>query len=144
VEPVRSQTAWWVYVLGVLVPMAAVTLLGVFVMRSQTAFLRGELVPVRTPDVAQTGGEMLSLDLGSRRLRRLVLGAKGKGQWKLPGWNGNAWLEPTADGQTRIVPEGTAGQVVLNGTPLIRPAILHDGDQLTLGAYRLRYDNLLQ
>jgi len=115
-----------------------------FAMRSRAPFLRGELVPVRTPDATQTGGEMLSLDLGSRRLRRLVLGARGKGQWRLSGWNGNAWLEPTADGQTRIVPEGAAGQVVLNGMPLIRPAILHDGDQLTLGGYRLRYDNLLQ
>jgi hypothetical protein len=140
---VQSQAPWWIYVAGSVMGLGVIAAGGLLAMRRRAAPLRGELVPVRTPDAAKIGGEMLSLDLGSRRLRRLAVGVKGKGQWRLPGWNGSAYLESTGNGQTRLVPEGTAGAIVLNGTPLIRPAILHDGDLLTFGDYRLRYDNLL-
>jgi hypothetical protein len=109
---------------------------------SRSARMSGELAPVRTPDAARTGGELIAGDLS--RMRRLALGVKGKGQWRLPGWNGSAHLEGAGRGQTRLAPGRADGAVLLNDAPLLRPAILHDGDQLTFGEYRFRYDNLLQ
>ncbi len=140
---VRGQTPGWLFGGGALLA-GGIGLGVVLAVRRRGTPLRGELTPVRTPAAARTGGELLSLDLGSRRRRRVALGVRGKGQWRLPGWNGSAYLESVANGQTRLSPEGAGSGIALNGTPLLRPAILHDGDLLSFGEYRLRYDNLLQ
>lgn len=137
----QNQASWWSFLLGggFVMGVAAV---GGGIAASRRARLSGELVPVRTPDAARIGGEMIAGDLS--RMRGLALGAKGKGQWRLPGWNGSARLEAAGGGQTRLTPARADGSVLLNDAPLFRPAILHDGDHVTLGDYRFRYDNLLQ
>jgi len=137
----HSQAPWWGMLWGGVLIVGLVAIGSVAAATRQSARLSGELTPVRTPDATKIGGEMITGDLS--RMRRLVLGAKGKGQWRLAGWNGNAHLEAAGHGQTRIVPTDS-GTVLLNDTPLFRPAILHDGDHLTFGEYRFRYDNLLQ
>lgn len=137
----HSQAPWWGMLWGGVLIVGLVAIGSVAAATRQSARLSGELTPVRTPDATKIGGEMITGDLS--RMRRLVLGAKGKGQWRLARWNGNAHLEAAGHGQTRIVPTDS-GTVLLNDTPLFRPAILHDGDHLTFGEYRFRYDNLLQ
>ena len=141
VEVEHNQMPWWGMLWGGVIIVGVVAVGGMAAATRQSVRLSGELTPVRTPDAAKIGGEMITGDLS--RMRRLVLGAKGKGQWRLAGWNGNAHLEAAGRGQTRIVPTDS-GTVLLNDTPLFRPAILHDGDHLTFGEYRFRYDNLLQ
>lgn len=138
----QSQTPWWSFLLGGVFVVSAVAIGGMVAISSRSARLSGELTPVRTPDAARIGGEMIAADLS--RMRGLALGAKGKGQWRLPGWNGSARLEAAGGGQTRLTPARMDGSVLLNDAPLFRPAILHDGDHVTLGEYRFRYDNLLQ
>ena len=49
---------------------------------------------------------------------------------------GEAWVEPLAG--------ENGGAVVLNGSPLNTARRLYDGDVLTVGEYRLRYENLGQ
>ena len=144
VAPVRSQTPWWRYLAGSVLLLSLTAAGGALARRLQTTPLRGELTPLRTPSAAQIGGEMTPIDLSSRRLRRLALGVKGKGQWRLPGWNGSAVLESAGGGQTRLTPEDKNGAILINGAPVFRPVILHDGDLLTFGEYQFRYDNLLQ
>lgn len=138
----HSQAPWWSLLLGGAFVVSVVAIGGMTAISSRSARLSGELTPVRTPDAARIGGEMIAADLS--RMRGLALGAKGKGQWRLPGWNGSVRLEAAGGGQTRLMPARADGSVLLNDAPLFRPAILHDGDHLTFGDYRFRYDNLLQ
>jgi hypothetical protein len=113
--------------------------------------LQGVLAPLRIPDSGLAGGGWLSYDLGRNGARRFVLGRRGRGLWRLPGWNGSALFTADATGAVRLAPgvesrnlAGAVGDSVLvNGQPIGYATTLHDGDIITCGEYEFRYENLL-
>jgi len=105
--------------------------------------LRGELIPVRTPDVP--GAELLPVDLGRLGANRFRLGKHGKGQWRLSGWQGDVTLIMGPDGNVRLaVSDTNITQVTVNGQPVFGTMTLNDGDTIGCGDYLVRYENLLQ
>jgi uncharacterized protein YegL len=140
--------AWPTFALTGLLLVAA-TGGGLVVYRHrQQVTIQGELTPLHTPaDIT-----MLPDDLAARRTKRLYLGRRGRGQWRLPGWDGSACLEVDAQGQTRLVPDPAlqvgatrqAFRVSVNGRPIHQPTLLSDNDVIACGDYTFRYVNLLQ
>lgn len=107
-------------------------------MRRRGPYLTGQLAPLETPE----GAEMLPLDLGRLRKRQVILGRGGKGEWRLPGWAGALRLSTDRSGNVTLVP--LAGKVTLDDRPVRVPQPLADGAVIGCGAYRIRYENLLQ
>ena len=107
-------------------------------MRNRPGFLTGQLAPLAGPDLAPLP---LALDLSSSRSRHFAIGKGGKGEWRLPGWDGAARLACGPSGETILMP--VRGAIAVNGIPASGRVPLHDGDKLTFGAYHIRYENLL-
>jgi hypothetical protein len=111
-------------------------------------YLQGQLLPKAAPSSTTGPAAFLPFDLA--RIRRLHLGAQGKGQWRLAGWRGSALLEATPQGQVRLVPRSATAPgaaeddaILLNGRPLLHATVLQDGDMLRFGDYEYCYENLL-
>ena len=139
-----GPSLWPFFLLGPLVLGAMVVGGSVWRRNRGRHLLQGELIPVRTPDAATTAGEMLSLDLSHQRVRRFRLGRRGKGQWRLTGWEGSTSITAGRDDKVRIAPsDRPAAPVLVNDQTIFQEIELRDGDQIDCGNYRFRYENLL-
>lgn len=145
--PAPPPRPWGWYSLGVLFLAA----LGLVWRRANSGpWLYGELKPESGPSDLGPGADLIEEDLSSRRRRRLWLGIGGRGQWRLPGWRGRAVIELDAQGRVCLAPANRGGARItagdpplLNGHPLLQRTPLKDGDRITCGSYRLRFENLL-
>jgi Mg-chelatase subunit ChlD len=80
-------------------------------------------------------------ELDAEHARTVVLGVGDAGEWQLAGWQGTVRLESAARGEATLIP--VLGEVRLNDQPLVHATLLADGDVIACGAYRIRYENLL-
>jgi len=107
--------------------------------RSRRPYLTGELVMMAVP--ADQLELAMPRDLGGKRRTKFEVGAKStEREWQLPGWGGALQLQATRDGGVQLEP--TAGDVAVNGRPVLRATRLHDGDQIRCGEYLIRFDNV--
>jgi hypothetical protein len=137
----------WILPLAGLVGLAALGSVGGLLMRQRRGrvTLDGGLRVLEAPP-GQPTGAVLDLPAASS----VVLGGTGKGAVPLHEASSRVILRagraPEGDVETWIAP--LAGEddsaVALNGRPLDRARRLGDGDVLTLGTYRLRYESLRQ
>ncbi len=131
-----TRPAWPVLAGAGIVGLSA---LGLLAGRRRGPHLTGQLVPVTTP----AGGSLLApRDLALERRRRIYLGKRGRGEWRLPGWEGT--LELWATSLRTVTVNVVEGEATLNGQPLRRPLPLADGAVIGCGEYRIRYENLLE
>lgn len=107
-------------------------------VRNRQGYLTGQLAPVAGPELAPLP---LTLDLSGNRSRHFAIGTGGKGEWRLPGWDGAARLACGPSGETILTP--VHGAIAVNDIPASGRMPLHDGDKLTFGEYHIRYENLL-
>jgi len=138
-EPLPSPWTRWRWVIGLALLGAASAGGGVYWQRRKGPFLQGQLLALSGPAELPLP---LPWTLASKRRRRVTLGHNATWPaWRLPGWDGQAYLEVGGSGTVllRIV-QGTAQ---INGEPVRKQVRLSDGDTITCGDYRLRYENLL-
>jgi len=113
-------------------------------LRARTT-LEGGLRVLQAPSGQPTGAV-----IGIPALPSAVLGGTGKGEVSLPGEVARLLLRagrtPEGESETWVVPQARGGNAApkLNDRPFETARRLCDGDVLTLGAYRLRYENLHQ
>jgi hypothetical protein len=117
---------------------AAALVLGLTVTRRRPAAnLSGDLIPVTAPEGAAWPA---TLTLSGRR--PITIGRGVHSEWRLSPWEGSVALTPGHAATTVLAP--VSGSAALNGVPLRHPVALKDGDIITCGPYRIRYENLLQ
>jgi hypothetical protein len=143
-SPPSAKQPLWLYLTGAVLVVA---LGGLMSRHRPAARLQGRLVPVAGPDLDREQG-WLPLELGESPSTRFYLGRKGKGDWRLAGWDGSAAIETDRQGVIWLRPlvsrAAADAQLTLNGNPLYQPATLQDGDTIACGDYVIRYENLLQ
>lgn len=119
--------------------LAAVVLVGgATIARRRSPVLSGQLIALSGPPDQVLP---LPLDLGASRTRQVHLGNGRTGEWRLVGWNGRLVLRADAQGQTRLTVR--QGEVRINDMVVVGATALHDGDVVTCGEFRIRYENLL-
>ncbi|MGC8781613.1 MAG: hypothetical protein ACP5UQ_12200, partial [Anaerolineae bacterium] len=116
--------------------LGATTAIG---LRRRGPYLTGQMAPLEAPEGSAL---LLPLDLGRLRRRTVTLGRGGRGEWRLPGWAGSLRLAADRQGRVLLIP--VAGEATVDGRPVNRPQLLADGAVIGCGAYRFRYENLLQ
>ena len=121
---------------GILAAVALVS--GAAIARRRSPVLSGQLFVLSGPAEQMLP---LPLDLGAVRTRRVYLGDGQPGEWRLGGWNGRLVLQADAQGQTRLTVK--SGEVRVNDVLVVGATALHDGDVVTCGEFRIRYENLL-
>jgi hypothetical protein len=137
--PVATNTRpprWpWALTGGALTGAGVLAAVGI---RRRGPFLTGQLAPLAAP---ADPGLTLPRDLGRERRRQVTLGRGARGEWRLPGWLGTIRLHADRLGSVWLTP--LAGEVTVDGQPVGRPQLLADGAVIGCGAYRIRYENLL-
>ena len=129
----------WPLVLGLLVLAALGTGGGLALKNRRGPRLTGQLTPLSGP-----ADQPLPLPwpLDGRPHRRVTLGRKATwSAWRLPGWDGQAQLRAKGNGTTRF--DLLRGTATVNNETVVRSVTLQDGDVITCGDYRIRYENLL-
>lgn len=126
----------WLLGSGMVLGAGGVAVVG---SRRRGPYLSGQLAPVVVPDGATL---TLPRDLSRERRRQVYLGRRGAGEWQLAGWDGVLRLTVAPDGGVALTP--VAGEVTVDGAPVHQVRVLADGALIGCGAYRIRYENLLQ
>jgi hypothetical protein len=142
----RSRPGRILPLAGLVVLATAAGIGGLLVRRHRTrATLDGSFRVLAAPP-EQPAGEVLDLPA----VPSAILGGTGKKAIQLPGEVPRAVLRagrtPEGDVETWIAPPAgiAGGELTLNEHPLETARRLRDGDVLTLGAYRLRFESLRQ
>lgn len=143
-----SRGPWPLLLIG-LVGLIALASLGgagwLLVRRRGGPRLGGRLRVLAAPSVQETAGV---IDLPAQP--SVTVGAAGKRSIPLPGADASVNLRAArsseGDVETWIAPlaEESNGMIELNDSPLAATKRLRDGDLVTLGPYRLRYEDLQQ
>lgn len=143
-EPRRSLPFWFWFA----APLAAVLLVGggYAAVRQPHTHLSGELIPLRTPVQSL---ELGPNDLAAQKISRFHMGRRGRGAWRLDGWQGGACIELGPQERIQIAPDAAAADnnpahtVTVNGRPIYHAVELNDGDIIACGDYQFKYQNLL-
>ena len=147
----RRSSPGWLLPLAGLTGLAALGGAGGLLIRQRRGrvALEGSLRALATPSSLPSppwGGVVLDLPA----VPSVVLGGTGKGAVPLPGASSRATLRagraPEGETETWVAPLAgeDSGAIALNGHSLETARRLCDGDVLTLGDYRLRYESLRQ
>lgn len=136
-EAPQTDRTVWPLVAGT--GLGGLSALGLAIGRRRGPYLTGQLVPVATPAGSPA---LLARDLAPERRRQVYLGRRAQGAWQLPGWEGT--LRLWAANRRTVNISALAGEATLDGQPLRQPTPLADGAVIGCGAYRIRYENLLE